>query len=313
MKIKQLLFPCFLGLLISFSACKKTDTNDTNNNNSDNDQTTHSKDESRVSSGTDDMADDANAIIDNVASFNGRPAGAAFLPLPCNADFTLDSTATLRRLTVVFHGSNCYGTTTRTGILVLTMPLAQHWGDVGAVLTTEAQNFKITRVADGKSITINGTSTITNVSGGYLYQLATSGPIIHQLASNGINITFDNGAQSTWQMSRRRTFSYNNGIVVTVTGTHTEGSFTDISEWGTDRFGGAFTTRITQPLIVRQDCNFRLVSGEVLHNGTWGTIVSTFGLDASGAPVTTCPTGFFYFKTVWTGPNGASGSIIYPY
>jgi len=300
--------------LIIMGGCTKTDTHNNNNNNTGgNDQTIHSSDESRVSSGTDDMADDANAIIDNTASFNGRPAGAAFLPLPCNADFTLDSTATLRRLTVVFHGSNCYGTTTRTGLLVLTMPLVQHWGDAGAVLTTEAHDLKITRVADGKSITINGTSTITNVTGGLLYQLATVGPIIHQLASNGISITFDNGTQSTWQMARRRTFSYNNGIVVTVTGTHTDGSFTDISEWGTDRFGGAFTTRITQPLSVRQDCNFRLVGGEVLNTGTWGTIVSTFGLDATGAPVTACPSGFFYFKAVWSGANGASGTIIYPY
>ena len=313
MKIKQFLFPGFFGLLISIVSCTKTATSNNNNNNTGNDQTVHSNDESRVSSGTDDMADDANAIIDNVASFNGRPTNAAFLPLPCNADFTLDSTPTLRRLTVVFHGSNCYGTTTRTGQLVLTMPLVQHWGEQGAVLTTEAQALKITRLVDGKSITINGTYTITNVTGGFLYQLATSGPIIHQLASNGITVTFDNGSQQNWQMARRRTFSYNNGIVVTVTGTHTESGHTDISEWGTDRFGGAFTTRITQPLAVRQDCNFRLVSGEVLNTGTWGTIISTFGLDATGTAVTTCPTGFFYFKAVWTGTNGATGSIIYPY
>lgn len=308
----RLVLAAVIAVSVSFMSCKKTETNNNSGGNN-SDLATHSDDQSRVSAGTDEMADDANAVIDNVAAFNGRPNGVDFLPLPCNTTFVLDTVSTTKRLTITYNGVNCYGNYSRTGKLVLTMPVDQHWGDVNAILTTEAQNFKITRIADGKSITINGTSTIKNVTGGHFYELASLGTIIHEIGSTGITVTFDNGSQRSWQVAKKRTFSYVNGIVITTQGNHTEGSVTDISEWGTNRFGGAFTTRITAPMIIRQDCNFRLVSGQVTNEGALGTAVATFGLDASGNPATTCPTGAYYYKIQWTGVNGATLSALYPY
>jgi hypothetical protein len=310
MKIKFLLVAS-LALSASFISCKK-------NNDADNtDLVTHSSDDNNFGNSIDDVSDDANNVIDNTVQFSGKgeggngPAGVTTL---CNVTSVLDSTATLRRLTLTFNGPNCWGTRNRVGVVVLTMPLGQHWKDQGAVLTVSVQALKITRISDGKSITVNGSYTITNVTGGRLWQLASLGTIIHDINSTGVTITFDNGSQRSWQVARRRTFTYNNGINASVTGTHTDGSTTGICEWGTNRFGQDFVTQITQPLVFRQDCNFRLVSGEVKHSKLAANVVATFGLDSQGNP-TACPgaTGNYYMKIVWTNAQGVVRTYIIPY
>jgi hypothetical protein len=128
-----------------------------------------------------------------------------------------------------------------------------------------------------------------------------------------MSVTFDNGSQRTWMVAVQRVFTYNNGVVITSTGTHTDGSNINIAEWGTNRFGHAFSTSILEPLVVRQDCSFRLVSGKVKHTAPAVTATATFGLDASGNP-TGCPgTGHYYYKLEWTGPGGNLHTVILPY
>ncbi|MBC8033135.1 MAG: hypothetical protein H7Y03_03255, partial [Chitinophagaceae bacterium] len=43
-------------------------------------------------------------------------------------------------------------------------------------------NLKIVRVADGKSVVLNGTQTYTNVSGGLSRNLASLQTIVHTIA-----------------------------------------------------------------------------------------------------------------------------------
>jgi hypothetical protein len=127
-----------------------------------------------------------------------------------------------------------------------------------------------------------------------------------------MTITFDDNSQRTWNVARKKVFTYDNGAVLTITGNHTDGNNNQIAEWGTNRFGNAFTTSITQPLVFRQDCLFRLTGGEVKHQG-FATATVTFGLDANGA-ATSCPgTGHYYYKLSWTGPAGNTHNIILPY
>lgn len=308
MKTKTKFFlAAVLAISVFFVSCKKTNTDSTDNT----DLATHADDQSNFSQNSDDIATDANNTIDSYDAFNGHgPTNTE--GLPCNASSVLDSANGLRTITITYNGPNCLGNRTRVGVVVLSMPLAMHWKDAGAVLTINVQNLKITRVSDGKSITINGTTTVTNVSGGRLRDLASLGTITHTIASSGMTVTFDNGSQRSWQIAKQRVFTYNNGIVITTTGTHVDGTTTNISEWGTNRFGNSFVTAITQPMVIRQDCSFRLVSGQVTHSRLLATVVVTFGLDATGNPVT-CPAGTFYFKAVWTGANGVVRTYILPY
>jgi len=309
MKIKlQFVLMAALALSVSFLSCKKNDTTDNST-----DLVTHSDDQSTVAGGTDEIADAVNVTIDNYVAFNGIVGSTdGITGLPCNATAVLDSANGLRRITVTFNGPNCANTRTRVGVIVLSMPLAQRWKDAGAAVTVNVQNLKITRISDNKSITVNGTIVATNVSGGRLKDLSSLGTIVHTITSTGMTVTFDNNTQRTWQIAKKRTFTYNNGVVITTIGTHTEGTVTGVSEWGTNRFGNDFVTAITQPMVIREDCNWRLVSGQVTHSRLLANVVVTFGLDASGNPVS-CPSGTFYMKIVWTNVNNVVRTYIIPY
>ena len=306
-KISFLNYLFALTLLISFAACKKEAG--TNNND---EFTTHSDDQSQFSAEIDAVANDADVAIESTPSFTGRYQGVQ--GVICDATIAVDGASNPRTITITYDGSNCLGGFhTRTGVVVISMAQGVQWKNAGAAITVTFQNLKITRVRDNKSITINGSQTYTNVSGGLLINLPTLQSITHSITSSGLSIKFDNNTQRSWQVAKQRVFTYSNGAVITTTGLHTDGNITGIAEWGTNRFGGAFTTKIEEPLVVRQDCNFRLTSGRVKHTTPLVTGVVTFGLDATGN-ATSCPgTGTYYFKVVWTGANGNSVTVIRPY
>lgn len=309
MQINFRLLPVIiLAVFTTFTACKKeSKPEDTTK-----ELETHADDQSRISTQIDLVANDASMAVESSAAFSGRMQNPPFYV--CDATATFDSTSTVRKITVTYNGATCSGSYKRTGAIVISMPAGVRWKDQGATITVAYQNLKVTRTADNKSITINGSHTITNVSGGLWFNLLTQPSITHDVSSDGMTITFDDNSQRTWKLARRRVFTLNNNsLVVTITGRHTVGNNSGIAEWGASRFGRAFTTTITEPLVIRQDCGLRLTSGQVKHEG-FGTGTATFGLDVNGNP-TTCPGagGHYYFKLTWTGPNGASASAILPY
>ncbi len=264
---------------------------------------------------TDAVFDDANHIIEVFSAFRERIISPLNQRVICEATAVIDSTSTERFITVTYDGKNCSGTRNRYGEVVLSMPLSQKWKDVGAVLTVKIKNLIITRLRDNQKFIINGVHTITNVSGGRLKDLSTLGTIIHEIKSdNGMTIDFSNNARRLWYVSKRRTFTFQNGIVISTVGTHTDGTITGISEWGTTRAGTQFATVISNPLIIRQDCDYRIVEGEVSHKKLLGTLNVTFGLDANGNPAS-CPgsSAAYYSKLIFTNLNGNSKTFIFPY
>ena len=234
--------------------------------------------------------------------------------LICDATVVVNTESDPRTITITYDGTNCAGNRTRHGVVVISIPANEHWGDKGAVVTVDVQNLVITRLRDNKSITINGTKTFTNVSGGLLTKLSSLGTITHTIAGN-VSVTFDNGSQRSRSISKQRVFTYDNGIVITTTGTHTDSlGNTNVAEWGTNRFGVGFESLISQDKVIRQDCDFRLVSGQnqILRTDNV-TLQITYGLDANGDP-TSCPgTGTYYMKIVVTKKNGVILTKILPY
>lgn len=299
----------FFSLSLIFTACQKEKITATDYYT---ETTLHSDDQSRFSSEIDAVANDANAILETTAGFANRNESTQ--SGICDATLAVDTLSSPRTITITYNGSNCLGGRTRTGVIIVSIAQGVRWKNAGAVLNVSFQNLKVTRLGDNKSITMNGTQTYTNVSGGLLINLPTLNTITHTITSNNMSITFDNGQQHNWQVARQRAFTYNNGIVITTTGTHTEGSTTGVAEWGTNRFGNPFKTSITQPLIIRQDCSFRMVSGKVAHATNLFNAAVTFGLDATGAPISCPGIGSSYFlKIAWTGPSGIPRIVLLPY
>lgn len=308
MKAKILFLPvAAFSLALLFTACKKeSSTADFTK-----ELSAQSEDQARFSSETDAVANDADAALETTPYFTGRVDQTQ--SIICDATIVVDTLSNPRTITITYNGTNCLGTRTRTGVVILSTPAGVHWRNAGAALTITYQNLKITRISDNKSITINGSHIITNVRGGLLINLPVLGTITHTITSSGMSVTFDDGSQRVWQVARQRVFTYSNGVVITTTGTHTEGNNTNIAEWGTNRFGHAFTSATLEPLVVRQDCSFRLVSGKIKHTAPAVTATATFGLDVNGNP-TSCPgTGTYYLKIVWTGAGGNTHFVILPY
>jgi hypothetical protein len=321
---------CLLSC-ISIYSCKKdtsatTDTTTTN-------LTTTGDDQEQVSNEADIISNDANTALNGQSDFSGLNSSAEISgnteinnagantqvsnlvnvhQFICDATITYDTANGQRTITIVYDGTNCWGNRTRTGTVVISMPKGQHWKDAGATATITVDTLKITRLRDGKSIVLNGTKTIKNVSGGLLKDLATLQTITHTITGS-LKIDFESGLSRTWNVSKQRVFTYDNGIMITTTGTYSDGTDNNIAEWGTNRFSESFKSLISAPKVIRQDCDFRMVSGQNTVITNKGTAVITYGLDANG-DATSCPgTGTYYFKLVWTGVNGKTYTLIHPY
>ncbi len=321
MKLKSLYLPVIAitiaGLVF---ACKKSNNVD-NSYTSDADLQTQSDDQTRVSSETDDVTNDVNTMLAAQTSVTGssiapgvQTTGAyAVTSLICDASVMVDTTVNPRTITITYNGGSCGLTRTRTGVVVISMKPGVRWSDKGATITVSLQNLKITRISDGKTITLNGTHLYTNVSGGSLINLANLTSIIHTVTSDDMTVSFDDGAKRSWHVARQRMYTYSNGIVVTESGTHTDGATDGITEWGSNRFGNAFETVISTPVVVKQSCSFRITAGEVKIIRPAVTLDLTLGLDGNGAPVTgECPL-ILYFKLVYTGAGGKSVTLSLPY
>jgi hypothetical protein len=297
---------CFAVLITS---CKKNDSKD--NPSPDAQVAAHASDESFVSSEMDDITLDANAVVEYDSAISGN--NSTLDQIICDASVAINKDTNPMTMTITYNGSNCGKGHGRTGKVILSIPKEQRWKNPGATVTVTFQDLKITRNSDNKSITINGSQTYTNVSGELLVHLANAQTITHTITSNDMSVSFDNGTARKWNIARKRVYTYNDGIVLTITGTHTEGDDTNIAEWGTNRFGNSFSTSITTPLVIRQNCDFRVTSGEIKHSSSVYSATATFGLDITGV-VTTCPgSGHYYYKLVWAGPNGNSLNLILPY
>lgn len=283
-----------------------------------------SDDEAQVSTEMDAANNDVNNSLNSTPAFSGTTTtssqgvvsegGGVIVAIPsiCDGTVTVDTANGLRQITITYNGSNCWGNRIRTGTIVISIPVGVRWKDAGAVVTVDIENLKITRLRDHKTITLNGTYVYTNVTGGLLKDLPTLGTITHTIMADSVTIQFADSATRVWSVAKQRVFTYNDGIVITTTGTHSDGTNNDVAIWGTNRFGNSFETLITQPMVIEQSCDDRLTSGQTETIRPAVTLTITYGLDSNGDP-TGCPgLGFYYFKAVWV-KDGKTYTYIAPY
>lgn len=324
-----------LALAISctglFFACSKNNAaSNANSTNATNTQLqTEADDQVMVTNESDAVSNDANnalysspttggnsiaPVYSSGVTTNGVGGSQALGFTICDATITWDTTSSTKSIIITYNGTNCWGNRTRTGVVTITEPRKTYWGTAGASVNINIDNLKITRIRDGKSIVINGTKTFTNVSGGHMVDLPNLDSIVHTITGN-LSVTYDNGTTRTMNEDKQRVFTYNNGVVITSTGLHTDSlGNTTVSHWGTNRDGVGFEWLITVPKVIEQSCDYRLVSGENEFLRTNNvTLTVTYGLDASGNP-TSCPgTGTYYYKAVRVNAAGLSFTKIFPY
>jgi hypothetical protein len=223
-------------------------------------------------------------------------------------------------LTINFVGrDSCNTINHRSGSITLT--LANYvpgwkWTTKGSVVFITFNNYTVKRFFDGKAITIQGTKSFTNVSGGLISNLTTtSSPVIHEVRANDLTITFDDGKVRTWSVHRIKTWSMPNSAEyqVAISSDTTIDGYSNAVMWGTTRLGSAFTNQITTPIVANTNCLwYEPTSGVHVINGIARSLTETFGVNSDGTIYTGTSCAYGY-KFNWVNASGVARQVVLPY
>jgi len=267
-------------------------------------------DENQVQNASDEALKDVNAFLSGSALKSTES-------IPCNANIDTVSIAN-DTITILmdYHGLNCAQNRIRTGQIEIKKKVGTHWFQAGATIIFRHINFKITKVNGGKSITLNGTKTHENVTGGVLSDLGngTVTTIIHK--TWGVEtVTFSDNTTKIWNVARQQTFTgvaSTNSVVMTLDGFGTQDNYTGLVVWGVNRQGENFYTQITQSVVLRQACDWDPCAGIKIHQipSDSKSATLTFGFDSNNQPITgtECPA---KYKLDWQ-KNNHSGTVYLP-
>ena len=311
MKTKNLItYLVIAAFIFSLASCSKSSSG-SGSGSTGTDAATQADDQTFYTNETDYATNDAGAALTtNGGSYSQeRPEGLPLIPLSCDAAVTVDTNATgLRTITITYDGANCSTFNhERTGTIVVSFYPGFRWGAQDSSLTITF-NLTVQRISPAKTITITGTRTITNLTGGLLSDLLLLPPTVDSVAygiTDNTTVTFDTiSQQRSWQTSLRRTYTADETNTITILGGLN----------GTNRFGGNFSAAISEPLIISECNGFLYASGQVTYSGALGgTSTTTFGLTTTGAAAASCSTNLYY-QFIWNGPNGGkydSGYVGY--
>jgi hypothetical protein len=207
----------------------------------------------------------------------------------------------------------------RSGTVTLTLEnytSGTRWRDAGAVLDADLNAVVITNVITGAHVQYDGLNKLTNVSGGLAWRVLAGldqTTVIHHHTASGVRITFADGSQRTWSVDRTRTFTLRGtALSLTLTGNATQGGYSNVDMWGTNRNGVSFINQISTPIVFDNSCSSyrNATSGEIRHYVNGNTLDVTFGVDASGSPASGCPYGY---KVVYTTSTNHTYSAVFQY
>lgn len=298
-----------LSLSMAISSCKKKE--DTVVADDTTEQVSTSADESAVSRETDQAISDVNVAVSGSSFAGARVSG--YHNLICGA--TIDASDSANgNYTITYDGTtSCINNSrTRSGSIKFHIPVGTRWTDAGTTITMTFQSYKVTRLADNKSLTFAGTKYFTNVNGGLIKNLTDGGTaVVHKIRGN-VNITFDDNSVRTWYISRKRTAQITSGVTtLAIEGDSTVSGVAGTDIVGVNRANNPFTTVIVSPVVFSSACSNNAISGQVTHKGLVREITVTFGVDQLGNAVTgTCPYGF---KANWTNLKGDAKQVVENY
>jgi hypothetical protein len=300
MKKSYLNLPIMLVAVVAlmFSSCKKENGAAQNNINS-------AVGVASISHAVDLTSADAAAVAEGVGS--SQVAGKTsddgdFGPghpweRICGSTTVSDGNQPNRTKTIVYDGTTtCHGVI-RSGIVTIDNNSGLDWGKVNSQLTVTYINLKVTDVSTGDYHILNGTHTITDLTGGSFTELidqeVTSGTVTHKNVSSGMTVKYSNGTTRSYNFDRLRTWNLAS-LVLTET-TFADGS--NFLQQGVDQDGNNYTDQIASPIIDNNYCTWNPYTGTVIHTvGNNGPTTTTqYGTNAAGVQiggVQTCANGY---------------------
>jgi len=311
MKTKNLFrfgFLMIAAMTITFTGCKKDTTTTKDKANTESMQQL-TNDENNVENASDQALNDANQVLSSGKSKSTESG-------PCNTTITIGPIVNdTISIDIFYHGPDCSNTHTRTGHVIVKKKYLEDWGTTGATVIVLLNNFTITKISNGKSLTLNGTKHFQNVSGHYLWELGLDSTVtsIEHRVWGTVTATFDDNTSRVWHIARQRTFTGSLiALVMTTDGFGTADGYTNLATWGVNRNGEQFYSSITQSVVHKQVCNWDPCSGIIKHEipAASKSATITFGYDSNNNLITNgdCPT---RYRVDWVVGN-LSGTFFLP-
>lgn len=302
----QLAFILLSATVLTFTSCKKDDLDTGTADPATLKQL--SADENEVDGIMNNAEGDITAVLSNETNGFKSTEG-----LPCNT--TIDSLTKENDTLVIYitySGLTCNGKMNRSGKIEIRKKIGTHWDLAGATVIYKYLNLKVTRIATGRSVTLNGTKTIVNVNGGRRWMAGTDPKPFILRVTGTMQASFDNGTSRTWNVARQLTYTGMPGqFNLTIDGIGTDGNYQNLVVWGTNRDGEQFYTQIIQSVVHKQTCDWDPVSGVKVHQvpADSKSATITFGFDDNNEPVTgdNCPT---RYRVDWQRNNKSGTSYV---
>jgi hypothetical protein len=294
-KVTAKIFMLFVCVGLISSSCSKKD--DDNVSPASDNKETVVIDDTRTQNESNFTFSEAEAAISDNSSTQRTSSSVI-------AGATIDATyaSSEKRLIIIYDNSTEVEGRIRSGSIEVQLTSGTSWSGSDAILRITYNNYKATRVSDNKSITLKGSVSVKNVSGGLIATMTLADTRIRTIRSANMTITFDDGSKRTWNAAKKITIEKPtlSSYTVTVIGDTTivdHGDNNDhVAVWGTTRLGTSFYTIIddTHPIVWNsQACTKAPVSGHLSIEGTAKKLYLTYGVDSDGNPVSslTCPYG----------------------
>lgn len=319
MKAPNLIFKALLGATIAcfiMAGCKKKDDpaptpNPTNNTPAETtQQTLRSSDHSNVDNESNQAMDEANTAMSEVSTMREVQS-------ICGADIDKSDTL-IGIIRLNYDGVTVCSGKKRAGQIVIQLPYngtnVTPWSTMGAVAKLTFNNYKITYVSTGKTLTLNGTHSVTNVNGGGWIQLYfLNQPIVHKVRAD-MEITFEDSTTREWHSAIKRTLDYTGGVLKSsvVSDTSTT-DYPSLAFWGKDRYDQTFSIDMPYPfsykIIDPANCLFK-PTGQLFFHWSTKVLKIIYGVNSDGTTATTCPYGY---KFEWTDDLGTDHNIVVAY
>lgn len=312
MKTKKVLLAiscCVIAVTLTLTGCKK--------NRLFKNEDGQASADSRTAQGENDAAiSDINDVVSNQPLLHGRTNGTqqtnGVLGNICGLSVDTNG-AHLGTIMLNFNGTTC-NNRTRTGSIRLTImdhASGKRWKQAGCVMKVDYFLYKITRASDGKSVRIEGTQYITNISGGTWFDLLFLGQpnLIHSVTGENLSVSFDDASTANYNINRKFTYTKSASFVITCIGEGVGSSngLSNLENYGTTRDGDAFTSQVTTPVVWNTTCGaWAPIQGavEIKVDSKAFKLNCLFGVDASGNSVSVgsnqCPYGW---KVEWKYKN----------
>jgi len=291
-----------LPLLLMIGSCKKKRAFNEENGQA-------AEDIRSVQGQNDEVLADVNIAIIEQSLLRGRSSSGAEVSISgtelCGVDVdTLRVYQGIIRLR--YNGISC-NSTRKTGEIIISImeyPIKK-WKHSGSTLRIDFVEFKVMH-SNGKSVQFDGTAYMVNESGGTWYEMRylNASNLVQTHTANNLKVTLDGNNTAIFNFNRRLTFNYTNTVTIcTMEGLGSSDGLNNLDNWGQNRDGNNFTTKVISPVVWKSTCGGNSpVEGEVsiaVENKDF-EMNCLFGVNKDGEVVsdnTNCPYGW---KASWS-------------